>query len=552
MGKQSLFPASAVVLGLVWEAVAGIAGPADAFLQSDELVEPLTARHVKVVAYELVDQTDGHVELVHVREWLVGHSESRTNLTASAWAVEDQMTGRGVAFVRCAPLPHARENPAAADFGIEARDLYGNNVRGRWLKVYQTGYPFVRLPYEGADAGRTKALQDWQRKVRPYVPGRDGVFLSNTWGDRNRDTRINEDFMLGEIAAAAELGVEVIQIDDGWQSGRSMNSAFANGKGVWNGYWAASPDFWVPDPKRFPHGLGYLTARAREKGIGFGLWFGPDSSNDAENWERDADWLLKLHRECGVNYYKLDSMKTTGALSLSRQKKLFEKLLKDSDGKIVIDLDVTAEKRPGYFGMMENGPLFVENRYSDYGTYWPHLTLRALWSLCAVIDPVRLRMEVLNQRRSLEKYGEDPLAPAAYPPETLFAIVMPASPLGWFEVQNLDPATVAAWKPLVAAWKRERDEMAACNVLPVGAKPDGVAWTGFVFTPRETGRPGYGLFFRELATDARFGFDFKRYFPKATKAVVLSPRGKADFNGVETPLRDFVWVRFESPRSLIL
>ena len=501
--------------------------------------------HLKVVAYDLMDQTDGHNELVQSREWLLGHNESRTNLVASVWALEDVLTGEGTVFVRRAPLPHARVNPSAADFGFEARDCHGRDVSGRWLKVYETGYPYVKLPYRGGAAGRTKALQDWQRSVRPYVSGRDGLFLSNTWGDRNRDTRINEAFLLGEVKAAAELGVEVVQVDDGWQSGKSMNSAFANGKGVWNGYWAASPDFWVPDPKRFPHGLAAVTKAAAEKGVRFGLWFGPDSSNDAANWERDADWLLKLHRECGVDYYKLDSMKTTGAQSLARQKSLFDKVLKESEGKIVIDMDVTAEKRPGYFGMMSAGPLFVENRYSDYKTYWPHLTLRALWSLAEVIDPVRLRMEVLNPLRNRDTYGDDPLAPAAYPAETLFAIVMPASPLGWFEVQNLDPATVAAWKPLVAAWKRERDAMASCNVIPVGARPDGLSWTGFVFTPREKGKPGYGLFFRELDHERRFDFDFRRYLPDATKATVLSPRGKADLAGVEAPVRDFVWVRFD-------
>lgn len=536
MNRIALFGASAIV--------AGMAG-ADVARWTDECVEPLVSRHVKVVAYDLVDQTDGHAELVHAREWLVGHNESQTNITAAVWAVEDQMTGKGTAFVRCAPLSHARVNPAVADFGIEARDLYGNDVRGRWLKVYQTGYPFVRLPYEGGAVGRTKALQNWQRAVRPYISGRDGLFLGNTWGDRNRDTRINETFLLDEVKAAANLGIEVVQVDDGWQSGKSMNSAFADGKGVWNGYWAASPDFWVPDPKRFPHGLSFVTKAAAEKGIRFGLWFGPDSSDDAANWERDADWLLKLHRECGVDYYKLDSMKTTGELSLNRQRRLFDKVMRESDGKVVIDMDVTAEKRPGYFGMMTAGPLFVENRYSDWFTYWPHLTLRALWSLSEVIDPIRLRMEVLNPLRNRDKYGDDPLAPAAYPAETLFAIVMPASPLGWFEIQNLAPETVAAWKPLVAEWKRQRDAMAACNVIPVGARPDGFAWTGFVFTPREKGKPGYGLFFRELAQEARCDFDFRKYLPDAAKVTVLSPRGKADFAGVEAPVRDFVWARFD-------
>lgn len=527
---------------LVGVSLLGLARPALAHVA--ETLD-LPQGHVKVVAYDLVDQTDDHAELVLVREWLVGHTESRTNVTASIWAFEDVLSGRGTVFARCAPLPHARVNPSAADFGFEARDEHGNYERGRWLKIYETGYPYVKLTYEGGSTGRTKALQDWQRSVRPYESGRDGVFLSNTWGDRNRDTRINETFMLAEVEAASGLGVEVVQIDDGWQSGKSMNSAFAHGRGVWNGYWAASPDFWVPDPKRFPRGLGFVTRAAAEKGVRFGLWFGPDSSGDAENWERDADWLLKLHRECGIDYYKLDSMKTEGTLSLERQRRLFDKVLKESDGKIVIDMDVTAEKRPGYFGMMKSGPLFVENRYSDFGTYWPHLTLRALWSLCEVIDPIRLRMEVLNPLRNRDKYGDDPLAPAAYPAETLFAIVMPASPLGWFEVQNLEPKTIAAWKPLVAAWKRERDAMAACNVLPVGARPDGVSWTGFMFTPRTEGRPGYALLFRELAKDAHFAFDFRRYFPWATDMTVLSPRGKADFGGVDAPERDFVWVRFQ-------
>ncbi len=66
-----------------------------------------------------------------------------------------------------------------------------------------------------------------------------------------------------------------------------------------------------------------------------------------------------------------------------------------------------------------------------------------------------------------------------------------------------------------------------------------------MFAPRTDGRPGYGLFFRELSADGRLAFDFRRYLPKASKATVLSPRGKADLNGVEAPLRDFVWARFE-------
>lgn len=522
-----------------------VAASAEAFApQTNETFIAFGARHVKVTAFRLVDQTDRHNELVHKDEWLLGFNEGDTDVRAPLVSVEDPLTGAGAVYVRLAPLPHARSNPDAVDVTFRGR-VSGKGGRG--MLVRATGYPWVAVPYAGGARGRTKALQDFQRAVRPYVSGRDGLFLSNTWGDRNRDTRINEAFLLGEVEAAANLGVEVVQVDDGWQTGKSMNSAFAKGKGVWNGYWAANPDFWVPDPARFPRGLGYVTGRAAERGIRFGLWFGPDSSHDAANWERDADWLLKLHRDCGISYYKLDSMKTTGALSLARQRRLFEKLLAESDGKIVVDMDVTAERRPGYFGLMAAGPLFVENRYTDYRSYWPHLTLRALWSLCEVVDPVRLRMEVLNPLRNRDVYGDDPLAPAAYPAETLFAIVMPSSPLGWFEVQNLAPETVAAWKPLVAAWKRERDALAACHVLPIGAKPDGASWTGFAFTPRQEGAPGYALLFRERAPEAAFACDFARLFPRVAQIDVLSPRGRATRRGVEVdrPL-DFVWVKFSA------
>lgn len=501
------------------------------------LVVPLPSAHLRFVSYDLRDRTDGHDELAYRTEWLAGNCELAKSLRTSVLAYEDVIAGTGTVYVRLAPLPHARVNPDAADFTVD--------TRSRRLTVHETGYPFVALPYADGRVGRIKALQGYQRTVRPYVAGRDGLFLCNTWGDRNRDTRISETFLLDEIRAVAELGGEVIQVDDGWQSGKSRNSAFADGAGAWNGYWAVSPDFWTPDPKRFPHGLSFVARRAAERGVRFGLWFGPDSSNEAANWERDADWLLKLHRECGVDYYKLDSMKTTSRLSLERQQRLFDRILRESDGKIVVDMDVTAERRPGYFGMMKAGPLFVENRYTDWKTYWPHLTLRALWSLCEVIDPIRLRMEVLNPLRCADLYGKDPLAPAAYPAETLFAIVMPASPLGWFEAQSLKPETVAAWKPLVAAWKRERDAMAACSVIPVGARPDGVSWTGFVFVPRQKGAPGYGLFFRELSEDGTFPFDFRRFFPDETSLNVLSPRGNASFRhvGCES-MRDFVWLKF--------
>ena len=103
--------------------------------------------------------------------------------------------------------------------------------------------------------------------------------------------------------------------------------------------------------------------------MGLGLWFGPDSSHDAANWERDADLLLDYHRTLGINYFKIDSLKTRSSQSLQNQAALFDKVLKGSSNRVVFDLDVTAERRPGYFGLPEIGPVFVENRYTDWHKY---------------------------------------------------------------------------------------------------------------------------------------------------------------------------------------
>ena len=492
--------------------------------------------HLRVTAWDLRDRTDDVGELVQKREWLLLPTTRGFELTANVVDVQDVVTGKGTVYLRLAPLPGSRswEGP---DFEVRPDSPRGVTVVERPCRT-------LEIPYEGGVIGRRAALMAAQRALRPFVSGRDGLFLSNTWGDRNRDARLCEPFMLKEIDAAAKLGVDIVQIDDGWQKGRTANSSAANGKGVWDGYWATGPEFWKPDPVRFPNGLKTLVDAAAAKGMGLGLWFGPDSSNDAANWERDADLLLDFHRTLGISYFKIDSLKTRSSVSLERQSALFEKVLKGSGGRVVFDLDVTAERRPGYFGLPEIGPVFVENRYTDWGKYWPHQTLRQFWALADVVDPVRLRMEVLNPLRNREKYAGDPLAPANWPIESVFASVMLGSPLGWFEASGLAPETVARLAPFVAVWKRHRDRLHSGVVHPVGEKPDGVAWTGFVVK----GEEGLDVvLFRELNARQDCTLDLGPFGPTSS-AEVLSPRGAAVVkDGVlaaTVPDRlDFVWAR---------
>lgn len=468
-----------------------------------DLLESLTLAplHLRLTQVILHDQTDRHNELVQEQEWLLHTAEHSLSLTGCLFYVEDVLTGAGLIFLKEAPLPHARPITTAQDLRVHPRDRRFQ-FTGHGADADSAGYAFITLAYDGGIAGRIAALQQYQRCLRPIVPGRDARFVSNTWGDRNRDGRIRADFMAQEIAAGARLGVDVIQIDDGWQVGATSNSVRAKEEGgVWEGFYSARDNFWDVHPERFPDGLESLVASAREQGMRFGLWFGPDSAEDFAHWERDAITLIRLHQDLGIDYIKIDGVKLRSKVGERNLRALFDRVQTETQGCMVFDLDVTAETRPGYFGMVGVGPLFVENRYTDWHRYWPHQTLRTLWQLAHHVDPARLRMEWLNHTRNTELYANDPLAPARYRPDYLFATVMFSSPLGWFEMSHLPESYFIEAAPLIAVWKEHRDSLFAGTVLPIGAAPDGVAWTGFL-SIAQGGRSAYLLAFRELSPAA--------------------------------------------------
>ncbi|MDQ3813513.1 MAG: alpha-galactosidase [Armatimonadota bacterium] len=490
-------------------------------LEHLELAPP----HLRLTQVTLWDQTDVHNELVFETEWLLHPNEGNFGVAGNLFIIEDTLTHDGLIFLKHAPLPHARPHPVEHDFRVHCKSVphyrcafYG---QGRGDED-GAGYRFVTLAYTGGHTGRIEALQTYQRQLRTYQPQRDGLFLSNTWGDRSRDGRINEPFMRQELEAGARLGVDVVQIDDGWQRGRTSNSVESGG--VWQGFWAADPNFWDFHPQRFPAGLAPIIDAARKQNLQFGLWFAPDSAYDFANWHLDAAKVLELHRSLGINYFKIDGVKAKTRTGERHLRHFFEEVMRESQGRVTFDLDVTAEIRPGYFGAPEAGPLFVENRYTDWHGYWPHQTLRNLWKLAHYVDPLRLRMEFLNNSRNTHLYENDPLAPACYRPAYLFATTMFANPLGWFETSNLPESYFQEIAPLVRIWKMHREQLFGGRIIPIGDAPNGTSWTGFVSIGADR-RSGYLLIFRELNDRPRWSLELPMFSGGSWHSTVLAGRG---------------------------
>lgn len=503
----------------------GIEGPATVKKKRGQPIQALedlmlSPRHLRYTQVEMMDQTDHHDELVFEREWLP--LQDNFEAACNVFHLEDVLTKNGLVFIKLGPLPHARPVKSPWDVRVAGG--------GRRITFAGQGYPWTVLSYSGGRAGRIAAIQDYQRCLRDYVPGRDGMFLSNTWGDRSRDSRVNAEFLLQEVEAGSRLGVDVVQVDDGWQAGKTGNSAF--GKGAWGNFRSANPEFWKPHPERFPKGLKPLVEAAKGKDMKFGLWFGPDAENDMENWKLDAEVLLGSFEKSGVEYVKIDAVEMKSLKAEANLNKFYDMVLEETEGRVVFDADATAGLRPGYFGTMRVGPVFLENRYTDWGNYWPHHTLRNLWTLSPYVDPVRLRMEFLNQLRNAEKYGDDPLAPAAYPPDTLFASVMFASPLGWFEVSNLPEKYFETIPPLVEAWKKEREAIFSGHIVPIGRTPDGYAWTGFSSTSKDR-KSSRIVVFRELNEATAWSTTIPLLEAENAEVIVLGGKGSATFQDGE-------------------
>jgi len=235
--------------------------------------------------------------------------------------------------------------------------------------------------------------------------------------------------------------------------------------------------------------------------------------------------MLELHRTLGIKHFKIDSINAKTACAQSRLLLLLAAIRDGSKGQIVIDLDITASARPGYFGAIAAGPLFLENRYTDNHNYWPHQTLRALWLLSRWVDPLRLRMEFLNCERNQEKYQGDPLAPACYQPDALFAMVMFANPLGWFEISNLPEEYFKKIAPLVSLWKELRADIFRGTIIPIGSAPDGLAWTGFLSMAPEQDH-GHAIVFRELNDGSTAHLNIPCLKNRKMKWETLSGNGK--------------------------
>ena len=91
----------------------------------------------------------------------------------------------------------------------------------------------------------------------------------------------NEEKLLNIARTAADVGVELFVLDDGWFGHRDDDHT--------------SLGDWYVDEKKLPNGMKHLTDQVHEMGLKFGLWFEPEMiSPKSDLYEKHPDWAIHI------------------------------------------------------------------------------------------------------------------------------------------------------------------------------------------------------------------------------------------------------------------
>lgn len=184
-----------------------------------------------------------------------------------------------------------------------ARVLMGIHPNGfKWTLGKGESFQTPEMVMVYSEAGLNGMSQAFHKLYRTRL-------ARGTWRDKVRPILINSweafyfDFdapkLLGLADAAADLGMELFVLDDGWFGKRNDGTS--------------SLGDWYPNEEKLKGTLKELAEKINAKGLKFGLWIEPEMTNkDSDLYRAHPDWLLAEQgkRIChSRNQYVLDFSK---------------------------------------------------------------------------------------------------------------------------------------------------------------------------------------------------------------------------------------------------
>lgn len=142
--------------------------------------------------------------------------------------------------------------------------------------------PEVVMTYSWQGFGRmTRTFHELYRKhlIRSPWLHRDRPVLINNWEATYFD--FDEKKLLNIAREAANLGIELFVLDDGWFGKRNNDDS--------------SLGDWHVNLEKIPSGLGRLAQEIKELGMKFGIWMEPEMiSPDSDLFREHPDWVIRI------------------------------------------------------------------------------------------------------------------------------------------------------------------------------------------------------------------------------------------------------------------
>lgn len=347
---------------------------------------------------------------------------------------------------------------------------------GSWVLVHDAGQ----------DA-REFSVKAFDRVRYPTRKARDMWTVMCTWGhskDGDGRTYAYEDQVLHELPICADLGIDMLLIDDGWQQPRGKPLLGDRG-------WKPHPDIYPTEDWR------NVVTRAGELDMRIGLWAAHHISVDDLVW----NW-----KRLGQEQQKVDfaNLKSHGQIEGMRQKA--RQFMLRTGQECIVSWDTTeAAPRYGFYLFREYGNVHFMNRKPEQPgnvLYSPWLALRDFWLLSYYQNLNKWQLVIQNPevvvKEAKDRQGRTFTSDAwRHGVDYCVATALMGTPEFMAVTRFYSDEAKALIRPLLARYKAVRSDIWDCFVYPIGDQPSNGSWTGFqAVHPKKD--IGFLTVFREL------------------------------------------------------
>ncbi len=338
--------------------------------------------------------------------------------------------------------------------------------------------------YDGGPDGMELAIKEFDRIRYPVDKKRDIYIQANTWGSDRGKNASREENVLIELESQKNLGIDIQQIDDGWQrrSIKMFDSQVQVDGAEADNEWHVRED-WYPD------GWKNVVAKSEETGVKLGLWGAAQPITlNALKWNYD---------QAGFVSYKLDFADFGTHYQMNELIEKVRAFIKYTDHSVRVNWDVTENApRYGYYWAKEYGSVYIENRKPEIpknAIYIPHLVLRDVWQLSKYTNVNRFQTSIQN----IDMVDKSLSDAFMYNHPYVVAIGLIGTPLFFQETHFYSETARKVIKPVLTVYKKHREKMYEQFVYPIGDEPNNAGWPGFQWTDSDHSE-GYLMVFREL------------------------------------------------------